>query len=100
MRGGAGGGSSPGGAGVGGGLSVGVNPYLGFLDIGPSSAATLSGTIISRNQAIGGANGGQGLGGGYAVDTGILFGFPDTSTVTLNAGSVVSHNQPDNAFQF
>jgi hypothetical protein len=41
-----------------------------------------------------------GMGGGYAVSWGILFGFPDTSSVTLNGGSVVSHNVPDDAFQF
>jgi hypothetical protein len=97
--GGAGGNGSPGGAGVGGGLNVGVFP--GYLaNTGPSSAVTLTGTIISRNQAIGGAGGGQGMGGGYAVGTGVLFGTPDTSSVTLNGGSVVNHNKPDDAFQF
>jgi hypothetical protein len=65
----------------------------------------VTGTIISQNQAIGGV-GGTGVGGGYAVGTGVLFGIPgiwdisDTSSVTLNGGSVVNHNQPDNAFQF
>ena len=100
VTGGAGGSGAPGGAGVGGGLSVGFYPYPGFYDIGPSSTVTISGTTISRNQAIGGANGGEAKGGGYAVDTGVLFGLPDTSTVTLNGGSVVRHNQPDNAFHF
>ena len=99
VAGGAGGGSSPGGAGVGGGLSVGYYPYP-VSCIGSSSAVTISGTTVSRNQAVGGAGGGQGMGGGYAVGTGVLFGIPDTSSVTLNGGSVVSHNQPDNAFQF
>jgi hypothetical protein len=56
--------------------------------------------MISRNEAIGSAGGGQGLGGGYAVGIGTLFGLPDTSTVTLNGGSVVKGNQPDNAFHF
>ena len=98
-KGGAGDGSA-GGAGVGGGLSVGFCPYPGFYYIGSNSIVTISGTTISRNQAIGGANGGQGLGGGYAVGTGVLFGLPDTSTVTLNGGSVVKHNQPDDTFQF
>ncbi|MGA3284256.1 MAG: hypothetical protein ABSD57_07350 [Verrucomicrobiota bacterium] len=98
--GGAGGSGIPGGTGVGGGLNVGLNPAWAVASSAPSLAVTLTGTIISYNQAIGGANGGTGMGGGYAVDTGVLFGIPDTSSVTLNGGSVVSHNQPDNAFQF
>jgi len=100
VTGGAGGGSSPGGLGVGGGLSVGFYPYPGYFDMGSSSAVTLSGTTISRNQAVGGANGGVGVGGGYSVGTAVLFGIPDTSTVTLNGGSKVINNVPDNVFQF
>jgi len=100
VKGGAGGGSAPGGAGVGAGLSVGLYPLPGYYPVGSSSAVTISGTTISRNQAVGGAGGGQGLGGGYAVGTGILFGIPDVSTITLTGGSVVNHNQPDNVFQF
>ena len=68
--------------------------------VGQSTAVTVTGTMISRNEAIGSAGGGQGLGGGYAVGIGTLFGLPDTSTVTLNGGSVVKGNQPDNAFHF
>ena len=86
--GGAGSANAPGADGIGGGLS------LAF------SAVTLTDTIVSHNQAIGGAGGGQGMGGGYAIGFGVLFGYEDTSSVTLNGGSVVSHNQPDNAFQF
>ena len=96
--GGAGSGNIPGADGVGGALAVGfapVNP-----DLTPSTTTILTGATISRNQAIGGSNGGHGKGGGYAVDIGVLFGFPDTSTVTLNGGSVVNHNQPDDMFQF
>jgi hypothetical protein len=40
------------------------------------------------------------MGGGYAVGSGVLFGISDTSTATLNGGSVVNHNQPDDAFHF
>ena len=99
VAGGAGGSGTPGAPGVGGGLNVGVFP--GYTQVtGPSSAVTLTGTTISYNQAIGGAGGGQGLGGGYAVGTGVLFHPGDTSSVTLNGGSVVSQNQPDDAFQF
>lgn len=87
--GGAGGSGTPGAVGVGGGLSV------------EWSTVTLTGTIISHNQAIGGAGGGTGMGGGYAVGISYLWGIPDTySTVTLNRGSVVSHNRPDNVYQF
>ena len=43
---------------------------------------------------------GQGLDGGYAVGFGVLSGLPDTSTVTLNGGSVINHNDPDDVFQF
>ncbi len=96
----AGGGDAPGGAGVGGSLSLGFYPYPGFYDIGSSAAVTVTGTTISNNQGIGGAGGGRGLGGGYAVGIGVLLGVPDTSTVTLNGGSVVKDNQPDDAFQF
>jgi len=73
---------------VGGGLAVGY------------SAVTVTGTTSSRNQAVGGAGGGTGMGGGYAVGIGVPFGFPDTSTVTLNGGSKVINNVPDNVFQF
>jgi hypothetical protein len=86
--GGAGGHGTPGAAGVGGGLAVGY------------SAVTVTGTTISRNQAIGGAFNGTAKGGGYAVGIGALFGFTDTSTVTLNGGSVVKGNQPDDVFHF
>lgn len=86
--GGAGSNGTPGAAGVGGGLAVGY------------SAVTVTGTTIRHNQANGGTGGGQGLGGGYAVGIGALFGFPDTSSVTLNGGSVVKDNKPDNAFHF
>lgn len=86
VAGGAGGNGTPGAAGVGGGLAVAY------------SAVTVTGTAISYNQAIGGAGGGTAMGGGYAVGTGALFGIPDTSSVTLNGGSKVNHNQPDNAF--
>jgi hypothetical protein len=99
VMGGAGGNGAPGAAGVGGGLNAGIFPEYGSAS-GPSSAVTLTGTTISHNQAVGGAGGGQGLGGGYAVGTGVLFGIPDTSSVTLNGGSVVNHNQPDDAFHF
>jgi len=98
--GGAGGGAIPGAAGIGGGLAVGFYPSPANPFPFTGSTVTLTGTTISRNQAMGGSNGGAGMGGGYAVDWGILFGFPDTSSVTLNGGSVVNHNQPDNAHQF
>ena len=97
--GGAGGNGTPGAAGVGGALNVGVFPRYTRVT-GPSSAVTLTGTTISYNQAIGGAGGGQGLGGGYAVGIGILFDVPDTSSVTLNGGSTVTNNVPDNTFHF
>jgi hypothetical protein len=97
--GGAGGSGGPGAPGVGGGLNVGVHPGA-YAATGPSSAVTLTGTIIRHNQAIGGANGGQGLGGGYAVGIGAIFGDPDTSSVTLDGGSVVTNNLPDDVFQF
>ncbi len=100
VTGGAGGGSFPGGNGVGGALSVGFNPNLGFSDIGTSTTVTISGTTITRNQAIGGAESGEGMGGGYAVGIGNLFGIRDTSSVTLNGGSVVTNNLPDDIFQF
>ena len=96
--GGAGGSGAAGGPAAGGGLDTALYPWGNVL--GPSTALTLTGTTISRNQAIGGAEGGQGFGGGYSVGTGVLFGFPDTSTVTLNGGSTVRGNQPDDAFQF
>ncbi|HVM51548.1 MAG TPA: hypothetical protein VMU04_26180 [Candidatus Acidoferrum sp.] len=96
--GGAGGSGAPGGTGLGGGLDVELVPY--GAAIGPSSTVAINGTMITHNQAIGGAGGGEGKGGGYAVGTGVLFGIPDTSSVTLNGGSVVSHNRPDNAFHF
>jgi hypothetical protein len=95
-----GGSGAPGGAGIGGGLNVGIFPRWAGAASGPTSAVTLTGTTISQNQALGGAGGGQGMGGGYAVGIGVLFGNPDTSSVTLNGGSVVSDNQPDDAFQF
>ena len=97
--GGAGGNGSTGGVGVGGALNVGIFPDYGSAS-GPSSAVTLTGTTISHNQAIGGANGGTGMGGGYAVGTGVLFGLSDTSAVTLKGGSVVKGNQPDDGHQF
>lgn len=97
--GGAGGSGTPGADGVGGGLSVGFWPAA--WTAGSSSAVTVTGTTISHNQAIGGAGGGTGMGGGYAVGIGgLFFGLPDTSSVTLNGGSVVSHNVPDDAHQF
>ena len=78
-----------GGPGVGGGLSV------------AWSAVTITSTIISDNQAIGGAGGGQGMGGGYAVGISGLWGYPDTdASVTLNGGSVVTNNVPDDVFHF
>ena len=99
--GGAGAAGAPGGAAVGGGLNVGIFPPWAGLDSGPSSTLTLTGTTISHNQANGGAGGGEGMGGGYAVGTGVLFGIiPDTSSVTLNGGSKVYHNQPDDAARF
>ncbi len=97
-----GGGSSskrPGATGIGGGLDVGVFPNY-RATTGPSTAVTLTGTTISDNQAIGGADGGQGMGGGYAVGTGLLFHPGDTSTVTLGGGSVVTNNVPDDGYQF
>jgi hypothetical protein len=63
------------------------------------SVAELIAAINAANQA-GGAGGGQALGGGYAVGSGILFRPGDTSSVTLNGGSVVNHNQPDDVHQF
>ena len=98
--GGAGSPAIPGGAGIGGGLAVGFYPSPANPFPFTGSTVTLTGTTISRNQAIGGSNGGSGMGGGYAVGWGILFGFPDTSSVTLNGGSVVKGNTPDNAFHF
>jgi len=98
--GGAGSGAISGAAGIGGGLAVGFYPSPANPFPFTGSTVTLTGTTISRNQAIGGTNGGHGKGGGYAVGTGVLFGFPDTSTVTLNGGSVVNYNQPDDAFHF
>jgi hypothetical protein len=100
VTGGAGGNGAPRGARVGGGLSVGFNPNLGFYDIGKSTTVTISDTTITRNQASGGAAGGAGMGGGYAVGTGILFGIQDTSLDTVNGGSVVTNNVPDGASQF
>jgi hypothetical protein len=97
--GGAGGAGAPGGAGVGGGLNVGIFPEYGSAS-GPSSTVTVTGTTISYNQAIGGAGGGEGKGGGYAVGTGVLFGIQDTSSVTLNGGSRIEQNKPDDAFHF
>ena len=97
--GGAGGNGAPGATGVGGGLAVGFVPLYSPLPA-TGSTVTLTGTTITRNQAIGGSSGGMGTGGGYAVGIGAFFGFPDTSTVTLNGGSRVEHNQPDNAFHF
>ena len=70
-----GGGGIADGDGVGGGLSVGFD-----------TPATLTGTVVSRNQGIGGAGGRQGKGGGYAVGWGVLFGYPDDSTITLDGG--------------
>jgi hypothetical protein len=96
--GGAGSGYIPGADGIGGGLVVGLETFSPALT--PGTTAILTGTTISRNQAVGGANGGHGKGGGCAVGIGTLFGFPDTSTVTLNGGSVVKQNQPDDIFQF
>ncbi len=89
----------PGGVGIGAGFAVGNCPYLNPLPV-TGSAAILTGTTVSRNQAIGGSNGGTGMGGGYAVGFGVLFGSKDTSTVTLGAGSVVTNNVPDDIFQF
>lgn len=86
--GGAGGSGVPGAAGVGGGMALGA------------SIVTVTGTVISYNQALGGAAEGPGLGGGCAVGFGVLFGLPDPSMITLEGGSVVTHNQPDDVFQF
>ena len=97
--GGAGSAGVPGGDGIGGGLSVGFVPLYSPLPV-TGSTVTITGTTINHNQAIGGSSGGMGMGGGYAVGLGVFFGFPDTSTVTLNGGTVVKHNQPDDAFQF
>ena len=72
----------------------------GNYDIGKGSTVTISGTTITGNQAIGGAEGGVGMGGGYAVGTGILFGIRDTSSVTVTGGSVVTNNLPDDVFRF
>jgi len=96
--GGVGGSGAAGGTGAGGGIDIELNPWGNA--VGPSTALTLTGTTISRNQAIGGANGGVGMGGGYSVGTAVLFGIPDNSTVMLNGGSKVINNQPDNVFQF
>jgi hypothetical protein len=98
--GGAGSAGIPGGAGIGGGLAVGFYPSPANPFPFTGSTVTLTGTTISRNQAIGGSSGGTSMGGGYAVGWGILFGFPDTSTVTLTGGSVVTNNTPDDVFQF
>ena len=97
--GGASGGSALGGAGVGGGLSVGFYPYP-VSCIGSNTAVTIRGSTVSRNQAIGGAGGGAGMGGGYAVGTAVLFGIPDASSVTLNGGSAVRDNKPDEILHF
>lgn len=98
--GGAGSAANPGSTGIGGGLAVGFYPSPANPFPFTGSTVALTGTTISRNQAIGGSNGGTGMGGGYAVGFGKLFGFSDTSTVTLNGGTVVTQNQPDNVFQF
>jgi hypothetical protein len=86
--GGAGGGATPGAAGLGGGLGV------------LWGAVAVTDTTLSYNQAIGGAPGGQAVGGGYASGVEAFFGFENMSSVTLNGGSVVTNNVPDDAFQF
>jgi hypothetical protein len=75
---------------------------LGGLGWGGAVSSQDQGTLTVRNCWFTGnrAVGGQGKGGGYAVDTGALFGFPDTASVTLNGGSKVNHNHPDDAFHF
>jgi hypothetical protein len=98
--GGAGSANVPGADGIGAGLAVAFDPTPANPFPFTGSTVTLTGTTISRNQAIGGAKGGTGMGGGYAVGWGILFGFPDTSSVTLHGGSVVKNNKPDDAFHF
>jgi hypothetical protein len=85
---------------MGGGLSVGFNSNLGFYDIGKITTVTISGTTITHEQPIGGAEGGEGIGGGYAVGAGVLPGIRDTSSVTVSGDSVVTNNVPDNGFQF
>jgi len=99
----AGGAGSPtisGGDGIGGGLAAGFYPSPANPFPFTGSTVTLTGTKISHNQAIGGSKGGTARGGGYAVGFGVFFGSPDTSTVTLNSGSVVTNNTPDDVFQF
>lgn len=85
-------------AGVDGGFAIGGAVGNGGK-LADSPECTIQNCTFRHNLAIA-ADGGQGKGGGYAVDAGALFGFPDTASVTLNGGSKVNHNHPDDAFHF
>jgi hypothetical protein len=81
--GGAGGDGNPGGDGLGGGLSVGLNALVGSLNPGfpEGSHLTVVNTLLINNQAIGGA-GGRGARGGDGLGGGIFLFSRPISVVT------------------
>ncbi len=83
--GGTGGPGNDGGAGLGGGISVGFDSFFPFTD---SSSLTLTNSLVEHNWAVGGqggdgGNGGSGLGGGMII-------FADSSATVSD--SIIAHN--------
>jgi hypothetical protein len=94
--GGAGGAGDNGSGGLGGGIGVGQSSLLGSAASGPDgSVLNLNNSVVSNNQALGGAggsgaNGGDGLGGGLVITASC------SATVT---GSVITANLADGGAQ-